>query len=73
MIRNLLDPMHMAAALIYAGIGLAVLFAAFVIVDKVTPYDLWQEIVQKQNRALASLVGAISIGISIIVAASILG
>ena len=43
----------------------------FVIVDKMTPYDLWKEIVQEKNMALAVLVGALSIGICIIIAAAV--
>ena len=48
-------------------------WVTFLIIDKLTPYDLWQEIVEKQNRALALVVAAMSLGISIIVAAAIHG
>ena len=44
---------------------------AFVIIDKLTPYDLWKEIVEEKNMALAVLVGAMSIGICIIIAAAV--
>jgi putative membrane protein len=44
---------------------------AFVVMDKVTPYNLWKEIVQEHNMALAILVGAMSIGICIIIASAI--
>ena len=71
--RQLLDPSHIGAAVLYAALGLSVFCAAFVIVDKLTPYNLWQEIVQKQNRALAIVVGCLSIAMSVIVAAAILG
>ena len=39
--------------------------------NKITPTDLWAEIVEKQNRALALVVAAMCLGISIIVAAAI--
>ncbi len=71
--KDMLSPMHLVAALVYSAIGLVVLFIAFIVVDKCTPYDLWQEIVQKQNRALAVVVGAITLGVSIIIAASLAG
>ena len=71
--RDILNPVHIAAAVVYAAIGLAVFFSAFIAFDKMTPYDLWAEIVQKQNRALATVVGAVSLGICIIIAASIVG
>ncbi len=57
---------------IYAAlIGVAVFWLCFLIVDKITPYDLWAEIVEKQNRALALVVAAMCLGISIIVGAAI--
>lgn len=59
------------ASLIYAAIGVAVFWLAFVILDKLTPYDLWAELVEKQNQALALVVAAMCLGISIIVAAAI--
>ena len=63
---------NLLAAVVYAALGLVIFLAAFVIVDKLTPsYNLWKEIVDKQNRALAIIVGAVSIGICIIVAAAI--
>ena len=47
--------------------------AQLVIIDKITPYNLWQELVEKQNMALGMVVAAMSLGISIIVAAAIHG
>jgi uncharacterized membrane protein YjfL (UPF0719 family) len=43
----------------------------FVAVDKVTKYDLWDELINKKNMALAVLVGFVSLGLSIIIAAAI--
>jgi len=50
-----------------------VFWISFVIVDKVTPYDLWGEIIEKKNVALAIVVGAMAIAIALIVAAAIHG
>ncbi len=58
-------------ALIFAVIGIVVLVMSFVIVDKLTPYDLWKEIVEEKNLALAVLAGAMSIGMSVIIASAI--
>ena len=58
-------------SMLYAVIGLAVFWLAFRLIDKLTPYDLWQEIVEKQNMALGLVVAAMSLGICIIVAAAI--
>ena len=58
-------------SIIYALVGVVVFWLCFIIVDKITPYDLWREIVEKQNQALALVVAAMCLGISIIVAAAI--
>jgi len=57
----------------FALIGVAIFWLCFIIIDKITPYDLWGEIVEKQNVALGVVVAAMSLGISIIIAASIHG
>jgi putative membrane protein len=58
-------------ALLFAFIGIFIFAVAFVGIDKLTPYHLWKEIVQEHNSALAILVGALSIGICIIIAAAV--
>jgi putative membrane protein len=60
-------------SILFALVGVAVFWVCFVIVDKLTPYDLWEEIVEKQNLALAIVVGAMCIAIGLIVAASVHG
>ena len=47
--------------------------SGFVIVDKITPYDLWAEICEKKNVALAIVVGSTAIAIGLIVSAAIHG
>ena len=71
--KNLLDVPHLLAAVVYSGLGLAVFAGGFYAFDHLTPYDLWHEIVAKQNRALATVLAGISIAIGMIVAASMLG
>ena len=61
----------MVAALVYAAIGLVIFGVAFAVVDRLTPYHLWKEIVDEKNAALAIVVGAMAIGISIIISAAI--
>lgn len=61
----------MVAALIYAVIGLGIFGVAFVLVDRLTPYSLWKELIDEHNTALAIVVGAVAIGISIIVSSAI--
>ena len=66
-----LKPDVIFGSLLYAVIGLAVFWLAFRLIDKLTPYDLWGEIVEKQNVALGLVVAAMSLGICVIVAAAI--
>jgi putative membrane protein len=68
---NLVPLGNIVAALAFAFIGIVVFVIAFVVMDKLTPYHLWKEIVQEHNMALAILVGAMSIGICIIIASAI--
>lgn len=60
-------------SILYALIGVIIFWLCFVIIDKITPYDLWKELVEKQNVALGMVVAAMALGISIIVAAAIHG
>ena len=66
-----LKPAVFFGSMLYALIGVAVFWLSFIVVDKMTPYKLWEEIVEKQNKALARVVAAMCLGISIIVAAAI--
>ena len=68
-----LRPAAFFGSILYALIGVVIFWVCFLVVDKITPYDLWREIVEKQNRALALVVAAMCLGISIIVAAAIHG
>ena len=62
---------NIQAALVFAVIGIVVFVGAFALIDRMTPYHLWDEIVREKNLALAVLVGAMSIGICIIIAAAV--
>ena len=68
---NLSPVANVISVLVYTFLGILVFVIAFVVMDKVTPYHLWKEIVQEHNMALAILVGAMSIGICIIIASAI--
>jgi putative membrane protein len=68
-----LKPAVVFGSMLYALIGVVIFWICFVIVDKITPYDLWSEIVDKKNVALAIVVGATAIAIGMIVAAAVHG
>lgn len=60
-------------SMLYAVLGVVVLCVSFVVIDKLTPYRLWEEICEKKNLALAIVVGSMFIAIGLIVAAAIHG
>lgn len=68
-----LKPGVFFGSMLFALIGVAIFWICFVIIDKLTPYDLWAEIVEKRNTALAIVVGAMCIAIGLIVAAAVHG
>jgi len=66
-----LKPSVFGGSILYALIGVLIFWICFIVVDKLTPYDLWAEIVEKKNVALGIVVGAMCIAIGMIVSAAI--
>ena len=66
-----LKPSVFGGSILYALIGVLVFWISFIVVDKLTPYDLWAELVEKKNVALAIVVGSMCIAIGLIVASAI--
>lgn len=69
-----MDPtlaVNVIAAVVFAVLGIATFFAAFWVLDRMTPFTLWKEIIEEHNTALAVLLGFMALGISIIIAAAI--
>ena len=64
-------PGFLLNALVFALLGIVLFVLAFVILDKITPFSLWKEIIEDHNTALAILLGAMSIGMCIIIAAAV--
>jgi len=64
-------PGNLLNAAIYAILGIVIFIVCFFLLDKMTPYHLWREIVEDKNIALAILIGAISLGMCIIIAAAV--
>ena len=59
-------------SLLYAFLGIGVLVVTFVIFEIITPkHNLWKEIVEKQNIALALVAGFFMLAIAIIIASAI--
>ena len=59
--------------LLFAAIGIIAAIIGYKAFDKCTPGDLHKEILEHKNIAAAIVAGAVIIGVSIIIAASIMG
>ncbi len=66
-----MDPLIILNSLIYAFLGIVIFIVGFIIVDKLTPYDLWKQLVEEKNVALAIVVGSAALGICLIIASAI--
>jgi uncharacterized membrane protein YjfL (UPF0719 family) len=62
---------NVLAATLFAVLGIVIFVLAFVIIDRLTPGDLWRDLLQERNTALAVVMAGIAIGLSIIIAAAI--
>ncbi len=63
----------LATTLIFVTIGLVFFGIAFAILTLITPFSIRKEIEDDQNTALGIVIGAMLIGIAIIIAAAING
>ena len=63
----------LATTLIFVVIGLVVFALAFLVVVLVSPVSVKKEIEEDQNTALAIIIGAMIIGIGLIISAAIQG
>lgn len=64
---------HLMAVALFSFVGVIVLGVCLFLIDKLTPYSVVKEIVDEHNTAMAIIISAIVLGISMIISASILG
>ena len=61
------------SALLFSAMGLLLFGLAFFVIVKVSPFSIRKEIEEDQNTALGVIIGAVIIGISLIISAAIQG
>lgn len=61
------------STLVYTGVGVACFGFAVWIMSRVLPFSLRKEIEEDQNTALGIIIGAVILGIALIVAATVHG
>ena len=64
---------YVIASVVYSAIGIGVLILSFWIVERITPENLWKEILENKNNALAIMATGFMIAIAIIIASAIHG
>lgn len=57
-------------SLLYTVLGVILFCTFFIVIDKLTPYDLWKELIENKNMALATVVGFVGLGICVIIASA---
>jgi uncharacterized membrane protein YjfL (UPF0719 family) len=70
MIFEYLKPAALIGSLVYSLLGVLFVIVTFKVVDKLTPGDLWKELIEERNQALATVVAAMILAIAIIVASA---
>jgi uncharacterized membrane protein YjfL (UPF0719 family) len=72
--NDIIELKYVVSAILFSGIGLIVYVIGFVVLDLLTPkINVWKELVEKQNVAVAILIGACMLGIATIIASAIHG
>ena len=61
------------ASVLYSVIGIVMFAAGFFVIKLVTPFSIRKEIEEDQNTALAIVIGAVILGLSLIIAHAIGG
>lgn len=62
---------YVLASVVFSLVGILVLGICFWIFEKITPENLWKEIIEKQNIALAIVSAAFMIAMAIIIGAAV--
>lgn len=70
---DLINTHAVVNSILFSLIGILVLLVSFYLVERVTPENLYKELVEKQNSAVAIVAGAFMIAIAIIIGCAIHG
>lgn len=62
---------NLVGAFVFTVLGILLFGVSFWIFDKMTPYSLWKELIEEHNTALAIVIGAVSLGMCLIIAMAV--
>jgi putative membrane protein len=71
--ENLFNLKYIVSSVLYSFIGIFILVLSFWVIEKITPENLWQEILVNKNNALAIMAAAFMLAVAIIIASAIHG
>ncbi len=72
-LNELINIKYIVASVMYSIIGILILVIAFWIAERITPENLWKEIIEKHNIALAIVCASFMIAVAIIISSAIHG
>lgn len=64
---------YVVASTVYSLLGIVILLVCFIIIEKIAPENLWKELIEKQNMAIAVLAAAFILAVAIIISSAIHG
>lgn len=70
---DIINMKYIVASAVYSLLGIIILVVCFAIIEMVTPDNLWKELIEKQNKAVAIVAAALILAIAIIVSSAIHG
>lgn len=70
---SIINMKYIVEAILFSVIGLLSLAVSFKVFDRLTPGDLWHEIIANKNVALAITAGAMVLAMALIISAAIHG
>ena len=71
--EHYINAKYIIGSLLYSFIGIIILLLSFWVIEKLSPENLWQEILINKNMALAIMAAGFMIAIAIIIASAIHG
>jgi uncharacterized membrane protein YjfL (UPF0719 family) len=69
-ILEYLKPAALIGSFVYSLLGIIFVVVTFVVIDRLTPGELWKELIEERNQAVAVVVAAMILAIAIIVASA---
>ncbi len=69
--ESIVQSSHIWASIIYSFLGILILVISFIVIDLLTPSNLWREITQNKNIAVAILAAAFMLSIAMIISSAI--